>query len=140
MESIYILQTQSKLCHSEGKSKRKVTANCANCKRLRLLEKTLTKVSDEMKRLEYILDATNQKRLRKDKQVKRAWGYAVVIKGQLYKALDYYQPTLLVYHYNGPRKEIDPTWTKNSRKVWTACNNAKKVACVGGNSSLEAKS
>jgi hypothetical protein len=80
-----------------------------------------------MKALEYILDSENQKRHRKDKVVKRAWGYAFAMKGLIYDALEYYQPTLMVFHYNGKRKEINSTWTKRSCLVYAACKHAQKV-------------
>jgi hypothetical protein len=80
-----------------------------------------------MKALEYVLDSTNQKRKRKDKDVKKAWGYAFAMKGLIYDVLGYYQPTLLVYHYDGNRKQINPTWTKRAKKIYTVCQHAKQV-------------
>lgn len=120
----YFIQTQSKLCHSEGKAKRKVTANCPRCSKYL---KVLRRLDRDMKALEYILDSANQRRKRQDKAIKRAWGYAFYMKGLIYDALGYYQPTLMVYHFNGNRKEVNPTWTRRSRLVYFACQNALLV-------------
>ena len=121
----FFIQTQSKLCQSEGKAKRKVTAN-PDVERRKLL-KTLKRLDRDMKALEYILDSENQKRHRTDKAIKKAWGYAFAMKGLIYDALKYYQPTLMVFHFNGRRKEINPTWTKRSRLVYAACKHAQAV-------------
>lgn len=100
--------------------------------------KTLERVSSQMKTLEYILDSENQKRHRKDKGIKKAWGHAFAIKGLIYDLLEYYQPTLLVFHYNSKRKEENPTWTKRAKKLYQITQNAK-LACVGGKGTAETK-
>jgi hypothetical protein len=98
-----------------------VFERCQKCK----TKKGLTKVYKHIISLEYVLDSTNQRRKRKDKAVKKAWGYAFFIKGLLIEALDYYQPTLLVFHYDNTKK-VNPTWTKRARKIHRLCKQAEE--------------
>lgn len=117
------MEIQSKLCHSEGKTKRKVTANCARCKKIRLLKR----IYKQMRQLEYILDKTNQNRKRQDKAVKQAWGHAFAIKGLIIDSLDYYEPTLMMIDEKFNRSTPNPTWTKRAQKMYVIAQAAKKV-------------
>lgn len=104
-------------------------ANCATCA-LHKKVKQLNHIYKQIITLEYILDSTNQKRKRKDKKVKKAWGHAFNIKGEIIRFLEYYQPTLPLYIDHAKRTKINPTWTKNSKKVY---NIIKKN---GGNTKI----
>jgi hypothetical protein len=56
--------------------------------------------------------------------VKKAWGYAFYMKGLLIDALNYYQPTVLVYHYDNTAK-VNPTWTKRAKLIHKLCKTAE---------------
>ena len=75
--------------------------------------------------LEYLLDRENQKRQRKDKKVAEAWGHACNVKGNIIKLIDYYQPTLGTFVDCYTRNKVNPTWTKNTKKVFAACQATK---------------
>ena len=101
--------------------------NCERCKNVKV---ALERVYSQMIALEYILDSTNQKRKRKDTPLKRAWGYAFNVKGLIIKALGYYQPTLFQYHDKFRCRKVNPTWTRNAKRLFEICQNAKKVSLL----------
>jgi hypothetical protein len=105
------------------KALKPIFEKCQKCKKT----KGLATAYKQMISLEYVLDSTNQKRKREDKAVKKAWGYAFYIKGLLIEALDYYQPTVMVYHYDGNYKKVNPTWTKRARQIHQLCKNAEAI-------------
>ena len=78
--------------------------------------------------LEYVLDSTNQRRKRKDKQVKKAWGYAFYIKGLIIDSLPYYQPTLMMIEDKWKVKKCNPTWTKRAKLMFKIAQNAKEIS------------
>jgi hypothetical protein len=101
---------------------RPVFEKCYKCKKTT----NLGKIYRMMISLEYVLDSTNQQRKRQDKKIKKAWGYSFAMKGLLIETLDYYQPTVLVYHYDNTEK-VNPTWTKRARKIHALCKHAEAV-------------
>ena len=80
-----------------------------------------------MRKLEYILDSTNQRRKREDKKIREAWGMAFYMKGVMIEMLDYYQPTLLMMLDKYGRNKNNPTWTKRAKKIFHITQRAKGV-------------
>lgn len=81
-------------------------------------KKKLERIHAQFMALEYILDTTNQKRKRQDKEVNKAWGLAVNTKGLINDLLPLYQGSFLTYHYSARQKTINPTWSKRRKKVF----------------------
>lgn len=87
--------------------------------------KILERVHKQLMALEYLLDTTNQKRKRQDKEVNKAWGLAVNTKGIINDLLPYYQGSFLTYHYSGKQKTVNPTWSKRRKKVFEIVQKAQ---------------
>lgn len=99
-----------------------VFEKCKVCPTTKLLEKIYKLMITQ----EYILDSTNQKRKRKDREVKRAWGYSIYIKGLIIEHLPYYQPTLMMIQDKYERNKINPTWSKNAKLIFDIAQQAKR--------------
>jgi hypothetical protein len=89
-------------------------------------KKKLERIYKQMIQLEYILDSTNQKRKRQDKEVYKAWGHAFAIKGLIIDLVDYYQPTLPMITDKLCRDHVNPTWTKRAKKMYEITQASKK--------------